>query len=137
MLKNNGTTKSVDIRTILVSSFIGLAAVLLTALCCGLLVIKEVLPCGGWSIMSRAALAVGALAASLYVRERVRGARMAQSLIGCAVMLIYTWLISFMYPGGDFEIAGLLVSAAVVAFVCVLCSLNRKKNGKMHKRRKR
>lgn len=135
MHKNNGAPR-LELKLIVISSFVGFLAVVLTVLCCGLLVIREVLPYAGLSVMSRAALAAGAVTVSLYVRRRGRGERLIQSLSGGLLMLLYVILVSIIYKDG-LEFWGVLISVAVVAAVCTLCSATGSKNGKMHKRRKR
>lgn len=105
MVKSNVVSRGIDIKIIIIASFVGLAVTALTAICCSLLIVNEILPFDGWSTISKIVLAFGAMGGCLYVRGKGRGG-LANNLLSGALLIIYVFLITIMHPGHTVDLEG-------------------------------
>ncbi len=125
-----------DIKTIVMSSFIGFGIYLLLSLISAILVLKDILPLSCSEVISKVCFFASTLVCCAHVKQKGRGEAFLDCLASAVFMFGYALLLFLMYPGRKWDAAGVVTCIMLCVLSCLMMLVRKVKNGKVHKRKR-
>jgi len=126
---------AVDLKAIGASVLTGVIIYFLTCLFWAFLIHREILQYDLSYILSKVSLLLSSICGCFYIVKKGRGETFLNTLSCSVILFALGILMALAFPDKTWDTAGAVICLLICCMSCLLLTLHKSKNSKLHKRR--